>query len=126
MGRRILVAAAVVGLGAIVTGAYLTSVAVSLEAGQSEPNPNLHRVMALVGIALVSAAWLAGARSPARRLGLVAALIALIASAGIGWNYPLQPAIAVAHAALAHIFTAAIALALLVDEPKPKEMIALG
>lgn len=126
MSRWIIIATALVGLAAIVSGAYITSVGVALQPGQAEPTPDLHRIIAFLGIAVAIAAPLARGRSRPQLNALIAALLALITSAAIGWNHPLFPAAAVAHASVSHVFTAAIALALLVDAPKPKERIAAG
>src|SRR5579883_2489150 len=100
--RRLAAAAAILGLAAIVSGALLTSIGVSLQPGQAAPRPDAHRVIAITAIALVIAAIVWG-RS---RAALSGALLALLASAAVGWNFPLSPAAAVAHAALAHLFAA--------------------
>ncbi|HLH38951.1 MAG TPA: hypothetical protein VKX39_07365 [Bryobacteraceae bacterium] len=120
--RRLAAAAAILGLAAIVSGALLTSIGVSLQPGQAAPRPDAHRVIAITAIALVIAAIVWG-RS---RAALSGALLALLASAAVGWNFPLSPAAAVAHAALAHLFTAAIALALIGAPARAKDPIAAG
>ena len=125
MGRWIIPAAAIAGLAAIVSGAYVTSVAVAVQPGLAQPNLELHRIIAFLAIAAGIAVLLARPRS--RQLhGLVAALIALIASATVGWNHPLSPAAAVAHASASHIFTAAVAFALIAETAPPKEAIPAG
>lgn len=105
-------AAAIAGLAAIVSGAFITSTNVALPAGHAESGVGVHRAIALLAIAVLCAGIVAVRSTGAARIALGTALVSLIASAAIGWNYPLSPGAAVWHAALAHLFTAAIAVAL--------------
>jgi heme A synthase len=113
--RKITAAAALIGLASIVSGAWITSVKVSLQPGQLEPSAMAHRAIAIAATAVVCAAFLAGSRSHSQRIAAGSSLVFLIAGAAIGWNYPLAPGAAVWHAAFAHLFTAAIVIALVLS-----------
>lgn len=106
--RRMAVAAAIAGLGALVSGAYITSTKVALAPGQPEPSVTLHVILAFLAMG-VCAALVAFS---AARIWPACALAALIASAATGWNHPLSHGAAVWHAATAHLFTAGIAITL--------------
>ncbi len=110
--RRFTQAAAIVGLAAIVSGAFITSTNVALPQGQPQAGVGVHRAIALAAIAAVLFATFFATFRGAQRLAVWIAWGALIASAAIGWNYPLSPGAAVLHAALAQIFVAAITVAL--------------
>jgi hypothetical protein len=111
---RLTLAAAIVGLSAIVSGAFITSTKVAFEPGQPEPSAGVHRAVALLAIGLMCGTIIARkptvARKPtgAERTAASAALASLIASAATGWNPSLSPSAAVCHAAFAHLFTASI------------------
>jgi heme A synthase len=116
LGPRMIIAAALAGVAAIVSGAFITSQKVSLQPGQPEPSAGAHRVIAYLAILLICAAC-AATRSQTRRIVLGGALLCLIAAALTAWTPPLSPGAAVFHAALAHLFTASIAVALVMATP---------
>ena len=103
------IGAATLGLGAIVSGAFITSAKVALPAGQPEPSVLLHQTIGLLAIALCALFAVAGRT---QRIASAIALAALIASAAIGWNHPLSHGAASWHATTAHLFTASIAIVL--------------
>lgn len=115
---RLTLVAAIVGLSAIVSGAFITSTKVAFEPGRPEPGADAHRAVALLAIGLMCAAIFARKPAVARKLAgtertaAFAALASLIASAATGWNPPLSPNAAVCHAAFAHLFTASITMTL--------------
>lgn len=105
---RLTLAAAMVGLIAIVSGAFITSTKVAFEPSQPEPSAGAHRAVALLAIGLMCVTIAARRPAGAERVATFAALASLIASAATGWTPALSPAAAVCHAAFAHLFTASI------------------
>jgi len=126
--RRPLIAVAVVGLLAIVSGAFVTSSNVTLQPGQPKTGSDAHRMIALVSIAagLAVCVLISFRRtSPLLRIAVWSAFSALAISGAIGWRVPLSPAAAVWHASFAHLFMACIAGALLFSAPQAKDAIPL-
>ncbi len=108
MWKRIAQAAAIAGLAAIVSGAFITSSDVAAPQGHPETGVVPHMVIAFLAIALVFSAAFQGAQ----RILAWAAVLCLAAGAAIGWNYPLSPGAAVWHAAFAHLFVASLTVVL--------------
>jgi heme A synthase len=109
---RLTLAAAIVGLSAIVSGAFITSTKIALQPGRPEPGADAHRAVALFAIGCVCAAIIARRPAGIERTATFLALASLIASAASGWKPPLSPSAAVCHAVFAHLFTASITIAL--------------
>ena len=125
-GFRLTVAAAIGVLGTIVSGAFITSAKVALQSGQPEPGVGAHRIIALLAVGLACAALIAGTRSWRKRIAAASGLVSLIASASIGWRHPLSPGVAVWHAALSHLSTASLAVALIVPSAPNLQAIPLA
>jgi len=111
---KLAIGAALLGLAAIVSGAFITSAKIALPPGQPEPGVLVHQVIGLLAIGLCL--LLVAVSGRAQRIAAVGALAALIASAAIGWTHPLSHGAAVWHATMAHLFTAMV-MALLTAPP---------
>ena len=112
---KLAIGAALLGLAAIVSGAFITSAKIALPPGQPEPGVLVHQVIGLLAIGLCL--LLVAVSGRAQRIAAVGALAALIASAAIGWTHPLSHGAAVWHATMAHLFTASMGMALLTAPP---------
>jgi len=129
MWKRLAQAAAIAGVAAIISGAFITSSDVAAPQGtvtvisgafttssdvaapQGHPEIGVvpHMVIAFLTIALVLSAAFQGAQ----RIVASAAVLCLAAAAAIGWSYPLSPGAAVWHAAFAHLFVACMTVVLI-------------